>query len=340
MRKAIYLLVLTLLLAGCSLEPEQEETTEPTQTTAATQATTEPATEAPTQASQPSEAETVVDVDIKVPEGFTVASATEDITVYEAPGTPRDASSIVVRKGYQTDVLNYTEEEFLERMAVAADEGSAQVETMTIVSVDRLEALYVEYTMTVAEQPCRCYTYMIPASDTYSFTFTDCTENGAWAEDFAKSADSIKLLRPGESALPDYEGLEHYDLGCGMGMYAMPGLKVQEVEGYDGVLIGGNVVTLVFSESKEQVGQGFTLEEYAQAVTNSNGLEPCTPDKYGNLATVFTQEDEQGDTYFYYLTVTQTDDAYWICQSACPVVDAVTYADAFSLWSTSLEKNG
>lgn len=340
MRKAIYLLIVTLILAGCGTTPEPEETTQAPTTQETTQPpTTQPPTQPPTEPTEPPVV--VADTYLKLPVGFEAASATDEITVYEGPDGPEDASSIVVRKGPKEDVLSYTQEEFLERMAVVADEDSAQVESMEVTTVDGLEALYGVYSMTVAEAPCKSWSYLIPAGEyTYAFTFTDCTEDGVWAEEFAKSADTILLLREGEFAPVDYDGLEQYDLGCGMALYAMPGMEVQEVSGYDAALIGGKVVTLVFSESKEQVGKGFTLEEYAKAVTDANGLDACTPDKYGNLATVFTKDDEQGQPYFYYLTVTQTEQDYWICQSACPVDDAAVYADEFSRWSTSLEEIG
>lgn len=342
MTKAICLLVFAVLLAGCATEPEPAKPSETTQAPA-TQATQAPATEAQTDPpTEPTEPPVVViDTYLKLPQGFTAASATDEITVYEGPNTPEDTSSIVVRKGPKEDVLSYTQQTLLERLAVAADEGSAQVDTMDIITVDGQKALYAVYSMTVAESPCRCWSYLIPAGEvTYTFTFTDCTEDGTWAEPFAQSGKSIRLLQEGEYAPVDYDGLERYDLGCGMELYAMPGMELQPMEGYDAALLGGRVVTLVFSEPKEKVGEGFSLEEYAQAVTDANGLEACTPDKYGNLATVFTQKDEQGQTYFYYLVVTQTDQAYWICQSACPEEDAAIYADEFSRWSTSLAEIG
>lgn len=326
--------VLLGVLAGCANQT-------PVETTAPV---TEPVVKAmesvnvPTaEAMEPTETAVIVNTFFRLPEGFAMVSDSDGIRTYQSSNA-WDESSIVVQALPREDVLSYTQGDFLE--SISAGSGRVTINTMERCLLNDRDALFVDYATKQGSQNARCYCYLVPADQTYRFTFTDCTPDGAWEQAFAAAGKSIQLLEEGQFARVDRTGLYWYDLGCGMQLYAMPDMKAGAVEGYHAALIGGDVVVLLFSEAKSQVGEGFCLEEYAHAVTSANGLEDCTLDAYGNLGTVFTREDSQGVSYFYYMTVKESRDAFWICQITCPEEQASRKAEDFHRWSATLDSIG
>lgn len=311
------------VLTGCAAPAPQE--TEPP-TTEAVIETTVPVTEPPTEeTAPPTEPAEIVYTFFNIPTGFAVDTADEAVTVYRT-ADEADESSITVAVSPRQEVLEFTEKDVKNFLG-----GYISLNEMQVRQIRGRQALIADYARTEGSHTTRCISYLLAEDQTYCFTFADATVGGDWAEAFAGAGHSIQLLEEGQYALADRTGLWWYDFGCGMQIYACPDLKTGDVKGYDGALIGDNMVILLFTEAKSKVGEGFTLEEYADAVTSANGLTKCEMDAYGGLSTTFNQS---GD--YYYMTVKESEDAFWICQMTCPEEAAAQHEENFHRWGSTI----
>ena len=141
----------------------------------------------------------------------------------------------------------------------------------------------------------------------------------------------------GEPAVPQTQGLELYELDSGVSFHAIGGLDETEIEGMAAYLRNGFFLVMVIEEPKTGTAlEGVTLEEYAGMLSGSNGLEPFTRDIYGTLATVNVAAGEsEGEMFFYYVTVHETEESIWLVQVACPDDLAQSNAADLALWSST-----
>ena len=76
-------------------------------------------------------------------------------------------------------------------------------------------------------------------------------------------------------------------------------------------------------------------------LAGTNGLTPFRYDRYGSLATTYTApSDEAGnEDFFYYVTVKEDTDCFWLIQFVCPVSLAQDGgADELAQWSATFAK--
>lgn len=141
----------------------------------------------------------------------------------------------------------------------------------------------------------------------------------------------------GEPAVPQTDGLELYELDSGVSFHAIKGLDETQIEGMAAYLRNGFFLIMVIEEPKAGTAlEGITLEEYGELLCRSNGLAPFTRDIYGTLATVNVAAGEsEGEQFFYYVTVHETEESIWLVQAACPDDLAQSNAKDLALWSST-----
>ena len=145
----------------------------------------------------------------------------------------------------------------------------------------------------------------------------------------------------GEPLSVDTTGMKEYTLKCGLTFFGPSGLKEEETEAMAGYMKSGYHIVMVIREDKNgTILENATAEEYAKLLSDSNGLTPFQYDTYGNLATTYTAEsDEAGnEDFFYYVTVKESEDCFWLIQIVCPVSLSVEGADELAQWSATFRE--
>lgn len=142
----------------------------------------------------------------------------------------------------------------------------------------------------------------------------------------------------GEPLPVDTTGMKEYTMECGLTFFGPSGLKEEKTEAMAGYMKSAYHIVMVIREDKSgTILENATAEEYAQMLSTSNGLTPLQYDRYGNLATTYTAEsDEEGnEDFFYYVTVKESEDCFWLIQIVCPVSLSVEGADEIAQWSAT-----
>ena len=141
----------------------------------------------------------------------------------------------------------------------------------------------------------------------------------------------------GEPQVPDTSGLHHYETAGGISFHAARGMKETEIEGMALYMKNTYFLVMVIREPKSgTVLEGMDLSGYAELLAGNNGLEPFVTDPYGTLATVnMAQSYETEDLFFYYVTIHETSDSFWLVQVACPDEMAKNGFEELALWSAT-----
>lgn len=130
---------------------------------------------------------------------------------------------------------------------------------------------------------------------------------------------------------------ETYNLNCGATITALAGLDETPMEGYTTTLDSRKIAVFLLEEDKPA---GYHLADYADLVVQANGMETSfAEDAYGNLANSYVAESE-GEQWFYYVTVVEGQDSFWLCQFICRESERSKYEDLFGQWSATLEIPG
>lgn len=143
----------------------------------------------------------------------------------------------------------------------------------------------------------------------------------------------------GEPLTVDTTGMKEYTLACGLTFFGPKGLKEEETEAMAGYMKSGYHILMVIREDKNgTVLENATAEEYGEMLAGSNGLTPFVRDSYGNLATTYTapSDKEGNEDFFYYVTVKEGAECFWLIQFVCPVSLSVDGgADELAQWSAT-----
>lgn len=167
-----------------------------------------------------------------------------------------------------------------------------------------------------------------------------CADQQGTAEP-AETTEPLPLVEvtpaEGELLSPDTEGLKKYKLDCGLTFYGPRGLEEDEIDGLAGYLSGTYYVVMIIREPRAgTVLENVTLEEYAEMLAESNSLNPFVVDSYGSLATTYMAESfEFSGTFFYYTTVREGEDCFWLIQITCPDDLAQKNAGEMARWSAT-----
>ena len=120
---------------------------------------------------------------------------------------------------------------------------------------------------------------------------------------------------------------------------AEAGLESETVEGYTACLASYDVAIFFLEENKTELDlDGLTLEEYAELYEIYGIITGFEVDAYGNIASSFVSEGGDGEEYFYYVTVKETEESFWLVQSACLSAESESYVDVFAQWHATIEE--
>jgi|GEM_PF-4318827 len=78
-------------------------------------------------------------------------------------------------------------------------------------------------------------------------------------------------------------------------------------------------------------------QEYAEIVTRANGLDVVLEQSASGHVYFVYENTVDAEDFFYYATVRQGEDAFWLCQFACLAVDAPDLLDSFSAWADTIK---
>ena len=142
----------------------------------------------------------------------------------------------------------------------------------------------------------------------------------------------------GEPLPVDTTDMTSYDLACGLSLYGPSGMKEEEIDGLAAYLNNGFFLIMIIQEPREgTLLAEKDLQGYADLLTESNGIPACQMDIYGSLATSYLADAISGDdAFYYYMTVKETADSFWLVQIACPDYMAAKYADSMARWSATI----
>ena len=142
----------------------------------------------------------------------------------------------------------------------------------------------------------------------------------------------------GEAVPVNTTGMKEYTMECGLTFFGPSGLKEESTEAMAGYMKSSYHIVMVIREDKTgTILENATAEEYAKLLSDGNGLTPFVTDRYGSLATTYiAPNDEEGkEDFFYYVTVEEGTDCFWLIQIVCPVSLSVEGADEMARWSAT-----
>ena len=170
--------------------------------------------------------------------------------------------------------------------------------------------------------------------------FTGC--GASQSSDDTEETYTLVEVQPleGESLTVNTSGMKEYTMECGLTFFGPSGLKEEETEAMAGYMKSSYHIVMVIREDKAgTVLENATAEEYAKMLADSNGLTPFQTDRYGSLATTYTAEsNEDNEDFFYYVTVKEGTDCFWLIQIVCPVSLSVDGADEIAQWSATFRE--
>ena len=170
--------------------------------------------------------------------------------------------------------------------------------------------------------------------------FSGCAANTGSAPEETYTLIAVEPLQ-GDPLPVNTDNMREYTMKCGLTFFGPSSLKEEETEAMAGYMKSGYHIVMVIREDKPgTVLENATAEEYAEMLSSSNGLTPFRYDRYGSLATTYTAEsDEEGnEDFFYYVTVKESEDCFWLIQIVCPVSLSIEGADEIAQWSATFRE--
>ena len=135
----------------------------------------------------------------------------------------------------------------------------------------------------------------------------------------------------------DTTGLELYDLGCGLSMHAASGMELMEQDGFAAFLADDNRAVMIMEDSKAEYGlYGLSLDDYASLYVDGETITGFEQDPFGNLATSFVNELEDGSVFVYYVVAKNTADSFWLVQCACTYDTVALYLEDYAQWCATI----
>lgn len=138
-------------------------------------------------------------------------------------------------------------------------------------------------------------------------------------------------------------GLKTYDMGGGFSIDMDSGMEESTVEGYTYFYHSNTCAALVLKEDFSMFTAAgvdlttFSLEDYADMVCLANDLDGSfKKDSNGNLVTTYSM-DVNGQEFYYYVTVREGSDAYWLINFYCMNSQQDKYAPKFESWNNSIK---
>lgn len=329
------LCLLLAILSGCGSQPA--ETTQPVQTQPHQ---TEPVVETTQPATEPMDG--TEHFRLQLPEGFVLSEESEDRWVYLSPDAPEDPSYITVELApSQPEVLTMSASDYKKQLDVTkTGESDALRFKLIDIWTERVAGYTTvasEFNLVYADYITHAFRYEVVTDyANLILTLSDATDNNLWLTQFTSCAASLEITLSGGMSL-DFTDLTLYELDCGVQLYAQPSLVEHDAAGFSACLGNRNAIILLMSDDKETNHlTGMDLEDYAQLLRTTNGLDKFQRDELDNLYTTFYTTTEDGTSYFNMLFVKDIGDHFWVCQMACTAEVQELYQSQFSLWASSI----
>ena len=301
------------LLSACILGCARED--------APTEPVTEPPVAATTAAVEPAYIPAAADsFYIAVPQGF--GPGQQEGVLYAS--LREDGSQVCWEKrGYLSDIRK----ESVSWLSAFLPQ-KATVEDFSRHSLGRWQAMTLEFACPGQQG----WLTAVQAEGTlYLFTFADCSQDGKHLDALRSAASSLELFGPGQIKEQELQNTQSYTLATGLTMEAEQGLQAQPHSAYVGVLQGQTCLITFLQDLKSDAGEVETLEQYAQTVARLHQLPDFRRSAFGNLVS----EQIRGE-YYYFLTVKERDDSFYLCQMVCPAANYGRYRDRFELWAATV----
>lgn len=109
-----------------------------------------------------------------------------------------------------------------------------------------------------------------------------------------------------------------------------------EYEGYIVCYDSGKMAVFALKGLFSEVGQEYTLAEYARIVVENNNAQVEIVEKDGLTCFVFSKELEEGN-YTYFASVYKGADAYWMLQFGCKTEDYEGNKEQIELFAKSVK---
>ena len=124
----------------------------------------------------------------------------------------------------------------------------------------------------------------------------------------------------------------------------LPKGEVDDMEGFVAYYYNDNFMMSALKEDQDTFGQygadinDYTLEDYAELVLYANEIDDDTfqEDEYGNLYITYERESG-GQDFFYYSTVKEGTQSFWVITFACFDGEEGTYLPQFKEYASLLE---
>lgn len=334
-RRMLALCLLLTILCGCGSDPVQ--TTAPAATTPA--ATLPPETTVPPTEPAPGSDK----FRLELPEGYVLGAEQSDRYTYLSPDAPGDNSTVLVEiLPLDESVLTMGTASYKKRIDVTKTEGSDALRFKLIDmwddTVDGYKTVVSEYNLVYEDYISHIFRYEVVTDwANMIFTFTDNTDDNVWLDQFVDCVSTIRLIPNIDGLELDFSDLAIYDLDCGLRIFAQPGLREHEAEGFNDCLGNRDLIILFMADNKQTNHlTDMNLEDYAQLLRQTNDLRSFQRDLYDNLYTSFYTNDDSGAGYFNMIFLKETEEAFWVCQMACTAENQGRYEKEFPRWAASI----
>jgi len=135
--------------------------------------------------------------------------------------------------------------------------------------------------------------------------------------------------------------MQAVDSGNGFKVSLPADMKSDPTDGFELFYISDYAMMSVVREDYELLRQAgidpdtLTIDDYAALVGQANGIT-YDKDASGNYVTEYTRNVD-GSDFYYFTTLRQSSDSYWVVSFACFLSDRDKYKASFEEWAGTIE---
>ncbi len=192
----------------------------------------------------------------------------------------------------------------------------------------------LEYTRKVDGETYYYYATVHESKTSFWFCQMACkaTERDQYQMKFVQWSSSLRV-KDTEFKLPDITE-KTYTLDCGVQFTGPDGMRLAMQEGFVAYLTDNYMAVSFIAEEKPR---GWSLKDYATAAASANIFGPLKANDHGALAVEYTWESPEGVSYWYYVTVFETEENFWMAQFMGLESMKSRYEPHLPAWSASMK---
>lgn len=192
----------------------------------------------------------------------------------------------------------------------------------------------LEYTREVDGETYYYYATVHESKTSFWFCQMACkeTERDRYQMKFVQWSSSLRT-KDTEFVLPDITE-KTYTLDCGLQFTGPDGMRPVMQEGFVAYLTDNYMAISFLAEEKPK---GWALKDYAKAAASANIFGPLKANEHGVLAVEYTWESLEGVNYWYYVTVFETEEYFWMVQFMGLESMKERYESYLPAWSASIK---